>query len=371
MEYRDYYQALGVERSATAEDVKKAYRRLARKYHPDVSREPNAEEKFKDVQEAYEVLKDPEKRAAYDQLGSQWKQGQSFRPPPDWTSGFEFSGPGAEDAASPRGGSYRFEFGDGGEGQGFAGGHDFGEGRGFSEFFASLFGGGAGSPFAGGGHARRGRDHHARLDIDLEEAYRGATRTLELKRPEMGSDGRVELATHTVRVSIPAGVADGQLIRLAGQGEPGVDGGKPAGRGAAAGAGRGAGSAGGRGEGSAAGAAPPGDLYLEVHVRPHRLYALTGRDVTLTLPIAPWEAALGATVTAPTLGGPVELRIPAGSQSGRKLRLRGRGLPGQPAGDQYVLLDVVVPPADSPAARALYEQMQRELAFDPRAGLPH
>ncbi|MGH8149438.1 MAG: DnaJ domain-containing protein, partial [Steroidobacteraceae bacterium] len=195
MEYRDYYQALGVERSATAEEVKKAYRRLARKYHPDVSREPNAEEKFKEVQEAYEVLKDPEKRAAYDQLGSQWKQGQSFRPPPDWTSGFEFSGPGADDSASARGargGAYRFEFEDGGgvgEGHGFGGDQGFGEGRGFSEFFSSLFSGGAGSPFAAGGRARRGRDHHARLDIDLEEAYRGATRTLELKRPEMRSDG--------------------------------------------------------------------------------------------------------------------------------------------------------------------------------------
>ncbi|MGH8150778.1 MAG: DnaJ C-terminal domain-containing protein, partial [Steroidobacteraceae bacterium] len=239
--------------------------------------------------------------------------------------------------------------------------------HGFSEFFSSLFGGGAGSPFAEGGHARRGRDHHARLDIDLEEAYRGATRTLELKRPEMRSDGHVEPAAHTVRVSIPAGVADGQLIRLAGQGEPGVGGGKAAGHGAAASAGRGADSA----AGSAAGAAAAGDLYLEVRVRPHQLYALAGRDVTLTLPIAPWEAALGATVTAPTLGGSVELRIPAGSQSGRKLRLRGRGLPGQPAGDQYVLLEVVVPPADSPAARALYQQMERELTFDPRAGLPH
>lgn len=332
MEYRDYYQALGVQRSATAEEVKKAYRRLARKYHPDVSREPNAEEKFKEVQEAYEVLKDPEKRAAYDQLGSQWKQGQSFRPPPDWTSGFEFHGPGRQEpgsAGGARGGSYRFEFGDGG---------GYGDAGGFSEFFSSLFGGGTGSPFAQRAPPGRGRDHHARLDIDLEEAYRGATRTLELKRPEVARDGHVELATHTVRVSIPAGVGDGQLIRLAGQGEPAAD--------------------------SAA-----GDLYLEVHVRPHPLYALTGRDVTLTLPIAPWEAALGASVTAPTLGGPVELRIPAGSGSGRKLRLRGRGLLGQPPGDQYVLLEVVVPPADTPAARALYEQMARELAFDPRAGL--
>ncbi len=335
MEYRDYYQALGVERSATADEVKKAYRRLARKYHPDVSKEADAEEKFKEVQEAYEVLKDPEKRAAYDQLGSQWKQGQQFRPPPDWTSGFEFRGPPGEGAGpgpghgeGPRAGAFQFQFD--------------GDGRGFSDFFSSLFGAGAGSPFGEAAHGRGGRDHHARLDIDLAEAYRGGTRMLELKRPQVKPDGHVELATHTVRVSIPAGVTDGQLIRLAGQGEPAP--------------------------GGSSGAA--GDLYLEAHVRPDPLYHLDGRDVTLTLPVAPWEAALGATVTTPTLGGSVELRIPAGSQSGSKLRLRGRGLPGQPAGDQYVVLKVVVPPANSPAARALYEQMRRELPFDPRADLP-
>ncbi|HTW39090.1 MAG TPA: DnaJ C-terminal domain-containing protein [Steroidobacteraceae bacterium] len=321
MEYRDYYQALGVARNATAEEVKKAYRKLARKYHPDVSKEPNAEEKFKQVQEAYEVLKDPEKRAAYDQLGSEWKQGQQFRPPPDWGSGFEFRG-GA--AGEPPGG-FQYEF-DGG-------------GQGFSDFFSSLFGAGAGSPFGRSARPRGGRDHHARLDIDLEEAYRGGTRVLELKRPQVTADGRVELTTHTVRVSVPAGVGDGQLIRLAGQGEP------------------------------SAGGGTAGDLYLEVHVRPHALYHLAGRDVSLTLPVAPWEAALGATVTAPTLGGPVELRIPAGSQTDGKLRLRGRGLPGEPPGDQYVVLKVLLPAADSPAARALYEQMRRELAFDPRAGL--
>jgi len=318
MEYRDYYQALGIQRTATADEVKKAYRKLARKYHPDVSKEPNAEEKFKDLQEAYEVLKDPEKRAAYDQLGAEWKQGQQFRPPPDWGSGFEFRG-----AAEAGPGSHSFEFA--------------GDGRGFSDFFASLFGGAA-SPFGGGGRARAGRDHHARLDIDLEEAFRGGTRTFELKRPQVTADGHVELATHTVRVAIPAGVTDGQLIRLAGQGEP-----------------------------SAGGGGAAGDLYLEVHVQPHGRYHLEGRDVSVTLPVAPWEAALGATVTAPTLGGPVELKIPAGSQTDTKLRLRARGLPGQPPGDQYVVLKVMLPPATSAEARALYEQMRRELAFNPRA----
>lgn len=316
MEYRDYYKVLGVARTATAEDIKKSYRRLARKYHPDVSKEKDAEQKFKEVQEAYEVLKDPEKRAAYDQLGSGWKSGQQFRPPPDWASGFEFSG-----GARPRGAG---------------GAHVFEEGN-FSDFFSSLFGGA--SPFAEAGRRQQGgRDHHARIDIDLEEAFGGGTRTLDLKRPEVKADGTLELRSHTVRVTIPAGVSDGRLIRLAGQGEAAPGGGRA------------------------------GDLYLEVHVRPHRLYQLDGRDVTLTLPVAPWEAALGATVAVPTLGGAVEMQIPAGAQSGQKLRLRGRGLPGQPPGDAYVQLKVVLPPANSAEARAMYEDMRAKLAgFDPRA----
>jgi len=326
MEYRDYYQILGVARTATADEIKKTYRRLARKYHPDVSKEPQAEQKFKEVQEAYEVLKDPEKRAAYDQLGSEWKSGQSFRPPPDWGSGFEFRGGPRAGAGRPR----RARPGDG-----------FEDTEGFSDFFSSLFGargGGGDSPFASGGAAYAARDHHARIDIDLEEAFAGTTRTLELKRPELKPDGTLELKTHTVRVTIPSGVTEGQLIRLAGQGEQ-VGGGRP------------------------------GDLFLEVRIKPHPLFQLDGRDVTLTLPVAPWEAALGASVTVPTLGGRVEMHVPPGSQSGQKLRLRARGLPGQPPGDQYVQLKVVVPPASSPEARALYEQMRQQMAFDPRAEL--
>ena len=320
MEYRDYYQMLGVPRTATADEIKKSYRRLARKFHPDVSKEANAEQKFKEVQEAYEVLKDPEKRAAYDQLGSEWKSGQQFRPPPDWGSGFEFRG-------GPRGG---------GRGRASAQEQQFEDVEGFSDFFSSLFGGRAG---ADGGVRYAARDHHARVDVDLEEAYAGGTRTLELKRPELKPDGTLELKTHTVRVTIPAGVIDGQLIRLAGQGEQSAGGGRP------------------------------GDLYLEVHVRPHRLFQLDGRDVTLTLPVAPWEAALGATITVPTLGGAVDMHIPANSQSGQKLRLRGRGLPGQSPGDQYIQLKVVLPPGNSAEARALYEQMKQKLAFDPRPDL--
>jgi len=323
MEFQDYYKILGLERSANADQIKTAYRRLARKYHPDVSKEPDAEARFKEMQEAYEVLRDPEKRAAYDQLGSEWKSGQQFHPPPDWGSGFEFSG---RPAGGGRAGRRRAGAS--------AGGGTFAE-EDFSDFFSSLFGGG--SPFAGATGRAGGRDHHARVDITLEEAYRGTSRTLELKRPEVKPDGTVELHSHTVRVTIPAGVTEGQLVRLAGQGEPATGGGSA------------------------------GDLYLEVHILPDRSFTLENRDVTLTFPVAPWEAALGASVTVPTLGGAVEMRIPPGAQSGQKLRLRGRGLPGQPPGDQYVQLKVVLPRADSAEAKAIYEQMRTKLNFDPRA----
>lgn len=331
MEYRDYYKILGVARTATADEIKKSYRRLARKFHPDVSKEKDAEQKFKEVQEAYEVLKDPEKRAAYDQLGSDWKSGEQFRPPPDWGGGFEFRGGPRQGRASSgaRGGARHTE--------------EFEEAEGFSDFFSSLFGGrgfsgGGSNPFGGAG-ARAARDHHARVDIDLEEAFAGTTRTLELKRPDLKPDGTLDLKTHTVRVTIPAGVTEGQLIRLAGQGEQSPGGGKP------------------------------GDLYLEVHIKPHRLFQLEGRDVTLTLPISPWESALGATVTVPTLGGGVDMRIPPNSQSGQKMRLRGRGLPATTPGDQYIQLKIVVPPANTPEARAVFDEMKQKLDFNPRADL--
>jgi curved DNA-binding protein len=323
MEFRDYYKVLGVERSATAEQIKSAYRRLARKYHPDVSKEKDAETRFKEMQEAYEVLKDPQKRAAYNELGSDWKSGQQFRPPPGWE--------GAHAGRAQRGRA-RAAAGDG------SGGADgdaaFNDER-FSEFFSSLFGDAAQG--RGGPRARPGRDHHARVELDLEEAFRGTTRTLELRHPEFKPDGSVELRARTVRVNIPAGVAEGQLVRLGGQGEPAA------------------------GQGSA------GDLYLEVHIQPHAQYQLDGRDVTVSFSIAPWEAALGAAVTVPTLGGAVQMQIPPGAQSGQKLRLRGRGLPGQPPGDEYVQLKVVLPPADSPQAKALYEEMRAKLNFNPRA----
>jgi len=325
MRFKDYYEVMGVPRGATQDEIKRAYRKLARKFHPDVSKEKNAEERFKELQEAYEVLKDPEKRAAYDQLGADWRQGQEFRPPPDWGKGFEFTrGQGARGRASAG-----------------AGGADF------SDFFAELFG--QRSPFggaqgfephgrAGRGFAAAGQDHVARVEIDLEDAYRGGTRTLELRTPEITPDGHVTSKPRTLRVSIPAGVVEGQQIRLAGQGSAGMGGG------------------------------PPGDLYLEVNFRAHPLFKVDGRDVNVQLPVAPWEAALGESVSVPTLGGPVEMKLPAGARAGQRLRLRGRGLPGPTPGDQYVTLAIVLPP-DSPQARELFARMKRELAFDPRADL--
>jgi curved DNA-binding protein len=318
--YKDYYQIMGVARGASQDEIKRAYRRLARKFHPDVSKEANAEDKFKEVQEAYEVLKDPQRRAAYDQLGSNWRAGQEFRPPPDWGRDFEFS---------------TSSFGGGG-----------GESD-FSDFFASLFGqrspfGQRGSFSQGGGRGRGGfaspgEDHVAKIQIDLEDAFGGGAHTIELKTPQLGDDGRVAVQPRTLKVTIPAGVIEGQRIRLAGQGSPGIGGG------------------------------PAGDLYLEVGFRPHRLFTVEGRDLTLTLPIAPWEAALGATVQTPTLAGPVDLRIPPNARAGQKMRLKGRGLPGPTVGDQYVVLKLVQPPADTPRAKELYEEMQRELPFDPRS----
>ena len=315
MDFKDYYETLGIERGASSDEIKRAYRRLARKYHPDVSKEADAEARFKEVGEAYEVLKDPEKRAAYDQLGADWKAGQEFRPPP---------GAGARE--------YYYSSGGG------PGGEQFG---GFSEFFESLFGrggmaGGARGPGAGPGGAfhyrqagpMRGEDQSARVKISLEDAFRGANRTLEVRSPAKGK--------HNIRVAIPKGVTEGQRIRLAGQGTPGMNGG------------------------------PAGDLFLEVMFEPHPIFEAQGRNILLTLPVAPWEAALGETVGVPTLGGKVELRIPAGSQSGRRLRLKGRGLPGTPPGDQIVTLRIDTPPADTSFARTLYEEMRKKMPFNPR-----
>jgi len=314
MEYKDYYKILGVARNATQDEIKRSYRKLARKYHPDVSKEKDAEARFKEVGEAYEVLKDPEKRAAYDQLGSNWKAGQDFRPPPDWDAGFEFSG----------------------------GGFTGGDASDFSDFFESLFGRGFGGAHRGGGRSTfhaQGQDHSAKIVIDLEDTFHGASRTITLRAPEVDVQGRVHTRERSLNVRIPKGVKEGQLIRLAGQGAPGV------------------------GSGGA------GDLYLEVTFRPHPYFRAEGRDIYLDLPIAPWEAALGATVKAPTPAGTVDLKIPAASDSGRKLRLKGRGIAGDPPGDLYAVLRVVAPPAENERAKTLYRELERETRFNPRQGL--
>ena len=313
MDYKDYYQILGLERSATQDEIKRAYRKLARKYHPDVNKEPDAETKFKEAGEAYEVLKDPEKRAAYDQLGANWQAGQNFRPPPGWDEGFEFSGGGFE-----------------------------GDPGAFSDFFESLFGQARAS--GAGRHARHefhahGQDHHARIMIDFRDVYEGVTRTISLRAPEVDEAGHVSVRDRSIRVKIPKGISEGQHIRLAGQGTPGV------------------------GQGRA------GDLYLEVQFQPDPNYTVEGRDVFLNLPIAPWEAALGGKVKCPTPSGTVDLSVPKNARTGQKLRLRGRGIPGNPPGDLYAILQIAVPPANTDKDKAFYEQMARDMDFDPRAKL--
>jgi curved DNA-binding protein len=301
MEFKDYYQVLGVARDATADDIKRAYRKLARKYHPDVSKEADAEARFKEISEAYEVLHDPEKRARYDSLGSQYHAGDQFRPPPGWEGGFDFQG---------------------GFGQAAGGG-------GFSDFFESIFSDLRGRGGAGFGQRQaRGFDQHAVLRISLEEAYHGGTRQITLQTPQ---------GPRTLNVKIPAGITSGQQIRLPGQG------------------------------GEASGKA--GDLYLEVEIAPHARYRLEGHDVYLELPVTPWEAALGATISVPTLGGAVDMKIPAGVQAGKQLRLRGRGLPGNPPGDQYVVIRIVVPRPKTERDRELYRQMAEQMPENPRMEL--
>ncbi|MBT8079538.1 MAG: DnaJ domain-containing protein [Gammaproteobacteria bacterium] len=312
MEFKDYYSVMGVERDASQDDIKRAYRKLARRYHPDVNKEADAEARFKELGEAYAVLKDPEKRAAYDQLGADWKAGQDFQPPPNWDAGFEFSG----------------------------GGFSSGDARAYSDFFETLFGRDFRSAEGARQHAgmrARGEDHHAKVLIDLEDAYQGATRSFSLRAPGVDAKGHLVSKQRTLNVKIPKGVKQGQRIRLSGQGSPGL----------------------GQGE--------PGDLYLEIEFKPHSLFSVEGRDVFLELPVTPWEAALGATVKVPTPGGPVDLKIPAGTTARRKLRLKKRGIPGEPPGDLYVTVTITLPPADSDAARELYRNMQQDLAYNPRS----
>lgn len=317
MEYKDYYKVLGVERTAAQDDIKRAYRKLVRKYHPDVNSGPDAaeaEQKFKDVGEAYEVLQDPEKRAAYDQLGANWQEGQAFRAPPDWDEGFEFSGGGYTEADPNNFGAF------------------------FEELFARR-GGPNPNMRSEAQFSAPGQDHHAKIVIDLIEAYEGGTRDFTLNAPELDPGGHVVLRERSIRVAIPKGVTGGQHIRLAGKGSPGLGQGKV------------------------------GDLYLEVVIKDDPAYRVEGRDVFMDLPIAPWEAALGGRISAATPSGKVELTIPKHAQSGKKLRLKRRGIPGKRAGDLYAVLKIVIPPTESEKARDLYEQMAREMDFDPRARL--
>ena len=329
MEFKDYYKILGVPRDASQDDIRKAYRKLARKYHPDVSKEADAEKRMRDLNEANDVLRDAEKRAEYDALASGVSGGNGAAPPPGWGRGFEFSGAGGagdgdfndflngmfKQAARKRQG---YAAGQGGAhpGQGFSAGH-------------------------GGGHTfkMRGEDHHAEIEISLEDSFSGVTRELSLRSVQLDEQGRPFMGTRTLSVRIPTGVKEGQMIRLAGQGMPGEGGGEA------------------------------GDLFLTVRFAPHAVYKADGRDLSMHLPLTPWEAALGGRVHAPTMQGEVEVNIPAGTKQGSKLRLRGKGLPGDPAGDLYLILDITWPPADNEATRAAYQQLASAAAFNPRRHL--
>lgn len=308
MKYTDYYAALGVERGASADEIKKAYRRLAQKYHPDVSKEPGAEARFKEIGEAWQTLKDPEKRAAYDELGSR-PQGEEFRPPPGW---------GRTHGGASDGDAFQFDNMD------------------FADLFAR-FGGGARAGSSRGRGGMPGQDFEVPVQISIEDAFRGTTLSLNLSLPEYDAQGTPRRVPHTVKARIAPGAVDGQRLRLTGKGGKGFNGGRD------------------------------GDLYLDITLKPHALYRATGHDLYLDLPLAPWEAALGATVRVPTLAGAVNLKVPAGASSGQKLRLAGRGLPMPRggAGDQFAVLQIVVPPANE-RERALYEELSKGSTFKPR-----
>ena len=320
MEFKDYYKTLGVAKTATADEIKQAFRKLARKHHPDVSKAADATDRMAELNEANAVLSDPERRLAYDSLGSQAqaREGQDFRPPPHWDAGFEFS-----DAAAD------------------SGDH--------SDFFEQLFGRAArahraqdrDSEYGGAPAARRGSDHHAKIELDILDAYDGAERTLVLRSARLDEQGHVLSEEHSLEVKIPKGVFEGQHIRLAGRGSPGT------------------------------GGAPAGDLLLEVVFKPDARWRAEGRDVHQRVPVAPWEAALGATATVHTPGGETSVSVPAGWKPGRKLRLKGRGIPGsgsQEAGHLYLELVLALPSAETDEARAAYAAMASAFPhFDPRA----
>ncbi len=309
MQFKDYYKILGVERSASKEEIKKVYRKLARKYHPDVSKEKNAEDRFKEIGEAYEVLRDSDKRASYDQLGTNWKQGQDFTPPPGFSGGFSSSGMG---------------------------------GASFSDFFESMFGGatgGAGHGFDSRSRTVKGEDQETSIAIDIEDSYSGANKNVTLTMPQKSHDQTI-MAERKLKVRIPKGIKAGQKIRLAGQGSPGKGGG------------------------------PAGDLHLVIKFRNHTYYRVEEKDVYLDLPVTPWEASLGSIIEIPTPGGTrISIKIPENSEQGKKLRMKGRGLPGQAPGDLYIVVKLTLPKADTLKSRELYEHMKTNFSYNPRKGL--
>jgi curved DNA-binding protein len=306
MKYKDYYEILGVKRDASDDEIKKAYRKLARKYHPDVSKDPQGEEKFKDVSEAYKTLKDPEARAAYDNLGKH-RPGEDFRPPPDWGQGFG-------------GGEYSFEDVD------------------LADLFAAF---GAGRQ-RGGAIPIPGQDFEVAAPITIEDAWRGTELELNLSVPDYDEHGRLHRVSRVIKARIPKGVTDGEKLRLRGKGGKGLNGG------------------------------PDGSLFLNIQFKPHPVYRATGHDLYLDLPLAPWEAALGASVEVPTLAGPVRLKVPAGTNSGQKLRLGGRGLPmrGTGHGDLFAIAQITVPTTLTEREKTLLQELASASQFDPRATFP-
>jgi len=310
MKFRDYYEILGVPRDASQKDIQKAYRKLARKYHPDVNKDADAENRFKEINEAYEVLRDAEKRKKYDTLGANWKNGQDFSPPPGWEGSFQFGGGG---------------------------------GGAFSDFFEALFGnlGGfttmEGQPFRGRSLRRRGRDLESKIELTLDELAAGGKKRVEFEVLGRGPDGRAKRSRKSLEVTIPKGVTQGSRIRLAGQGEAGSGGG------------------------------PAGDLYLEVHIKKDPCFEVEGQDLRTTVDIAPWDAALGGSVQVPVLGGSVTMKIPTGTQSGQVLRIRGKGLPGRGdcPGNILVTVRIAVPRKLTDRERELFEALRSESDFKP------
>ena len=349
VKFQDYYETLGVKRSATQDEIQRAYRKLARKYHPDINKTKEAEEKFKNIGEAYEVLKDPEKRKRYDTLGHNWKMGQDFKPPPGWDWNFQsspFGGTGT--------GGFHFKTrGDSGfEGSGFSDFFDmlFGESsqvRGKSAF-EGVFGGFGGDSVGkqsrtGGTRARQsrsasGQDQEVEVTIPLEDAYHGAKRDIRLQVTESSSDGRTHRSTRTLGVNIPSGLTEGKKLRLKGQGAPG--------------------------SGGAAG----GDLYLKINIAPHPVFAPKGENLEVVVPITPWEAALGASIRVPTMEGSANVKVPAGIRSEQRIRIKGRGLgkKGRGRGDLYAIIRIVVPERLSPKEKELFKELAKKSTFDPR-----